>query len=264
MVGMTQHPLFTKDLVHHALQEVEGESHTDRLARATREALGQHSERLQGGDKATLRCHVTLGYRACDVSGIASWCRRLHLLTPSAHNNTCKTLVLDTTGQRYFWTGDTRRLQALVAHSAIRGKHVSLCLSMFTPTSSTLQHIALVRADFFPGRARCPVPERSPDHAAHPSKVDACDLTHLPEPNNIHLLKVKMETFKRLLQSAWSRRKGLVTVAAEYLHDESCVMLGKLPSHWPGSPLPASPPGPFTPPAWHADSTTSRSTRPGT
>jgi hypothetical protein len=62
--------------------------------------------------------------------------------------------------------------------------------------------------------------------------VDACNLTHLPEPNDIHSLKMRMEAFKRLLQTAWGRDKGLMvaTVAAEYLHEDSRVMLGKLPS----------------------------------
>jgi hypothetical protein len=120
MVGMTKHPLFTADLVRQALQAKAGESHTDTLARATHEALVQHSQRIRSQDAHTMLCHVTLDFRISYVTGIAAWCQRLNLISkvmPSggeATGDSQDALVLGTKGQAYFWTGDTSRLQALV------------------------------------------------------------------------------------------------------------------------------------------------------
>jgi hypothetical protein len=125
MVAMVKHPLFAEDLVQHALSVGTGKSPADRLATATHEALQLHSLRLQRRDPATLCCHATLDYHISYVTGIAAWCQRLNLLSkvaPSAQGD-AKSLFLGTSGQEYFWTGDTTRLEALVQHSVPGQKH---------------------------------------------------------------------------------------------------------------------------------------------
>jgi len=125
MVAMVKHPLFAEDLVDHALKTQGGESHTDRLARATRKALELHSERLQHRDAATLQCHATLDYHISHVTGVATWCQRLKLVSkvPSSSQGAAEGLMLSPAGQQYFWTGDTTLLQGLVPRSGLAGMH---------------------------------------------------------------------------------------------------------------------------------------------
>jgi hypothetical protein len=125
MVAMVKHPLFAEDLVDHALKNQEGESHTDRLARATRKAMELHSERLQRGDAATLQCHATLDYHISSETGIAPWCQRLNLVSKvaSPSQGDADSLILGPAGKPYFLTGDTQRLQALVPRSGATGMH---------------------------------------------------------------------------------------------------------------------------------------------
>ena len=123
MVGMTKHPAFATDLVQHALQKEDGESYAGRLARATRQAMERHAQRVRSQAALTLLCHSTLDYQVSHAVGIATWRQRLKLLSklaPSADGATGTAqdrVVIDAAGQEYRWTGDTSRLQALVPSS---------------------------------------------------------------------------------------------------------------------------------------------------